>query len=133
MDKIGRIGVIGAGIIGASWAALFLAHGHDVAVHDPALDAEDGLRGFVRHARAQLADLGRTGQGRLSRWMSENDRGEFVRTPEELEALASPYFGATGTEVVSGAGRIPGAYVLMTLSDAQVSGGVADTADNLGG
>ena len=66
MDRIGRIGVIGAGIIGASWAALFLAHGHDVAVHDPALDAEDGLRGFVRHARAQLADLGRTGQGRLS-------------------------------------------------------------------
>ena len=39
MGEIGRIGVIGAGIIGASWAALFLAHGHDVAVHDPAPDA----------------------------------------------------------------------------------------------
>ena len=66
MGRIGRVGVIGAGIIGASWASLFLAHGHDVAVHDPAASAEDGLRGFVRHALAQLADLGRTGQGRLS-------------------------------------------------------------------
>ena len=28
--------VVGAGVIGASWAALFLAHGHDVVVADPA-------------------------------------------------------------------------------------------------
>ena len=61
------------------------------------------------------------GQGRLSRWMSENDRGEFVRHPEEFEALAAPYFGSTGTQIVSGTGRIPGAYVLMTLSDSKRS------------
>jgi SAM-dependent methyltransferase len=57
------------------------------------------------------------GQSRLSRWMSENDRGEFVRHPEEFEALAAPYFGSVTTEVVSSAGRTPGAYVLMTLAD----------------
>lgn len=73
------------------------------------------------------------GQGRLSHWMSENDRGEFVRHPEEFEALATPYFGSTGTQIVSGTGRIPGAYVLMTLSDSRLSSGDApDAAESLG-
>jgi carnitine 3-dehydrogenase len=30
-----RIGVIGSGIIGASWSSLFLAHGLDVIAYDP--------------------------------------------------------------------------------------------------
>ena len=72
-------------------------------------------------------------QGRLSRWMSENDRGEFVRYPEQFEALAHPYFGSTTSEIVSGAGRVPGAYVLMTMSESRVSsGGVNDTAETRG-
>lgn len=57
-------------------------------------------------------------QGRISRWMSENDRGEHVRHPEQFEELAAPYFGSIRTEIVSGTGRIPGAYVLMTLDSA---------------
>jgi len=68
------------------------------------------------------------GQGRISRWMSENDRGEFVRTPEQFEALASPYFGSTSSEVVSGSGRIPGAYLLMTMTASRVPGEVDDAA-----
>jgi SAM-dependent methyltransferase len=57
------------------------------------------------------------GQGRLSRWMSDNDRGEFVRDPDGFKALATPYFGFTTTEIVAGTSRIPGAYVLMTLAE----------------
>jgi SAM-dependent methyltransferase len=57
------------------------------------------------------------GQGRLSRWMSDNDRGEFVRDPDGFNALATPYFGFTTTEIVTGTRRIPGAYVLMTLAE----------------
>jgi SAM-dependent methyltransferase len=56
-------------------------------------------------------------QGRLSRWMSDNDRGEFVRDPDGFKALATPYFGITTTEIVAGTSRIPGAYVLMTLAE----------------
>lgn len=63
------------------------------------------------------------GQGRLSRWMSENDRGEHVRYPEQFEALAAPFFGGAETEIVSGTGRIPGAYVLMTLTGAGLVNG----------
>ena len=61
-----RIGVIGSGIIGASWSSLFLAHGLDVVVYDPSPEAEEGLQNFVRQALSQLADLGRREQGRLS-------------------------------------------------------------------
>ncbi|WP_326954494.1 3-hydroxyacyl-CoA dehydrogenase NAD-binding domain-containing protein [Amycolatopsis sp. NBC_01286] len=38
------IAVIGTGVIGASWAGLFLAHGHDVVATDPAPGAEERLR-----------------------------------------------------------------------------------------
>ena len=60
-------------------------------------------------------------QGRLSRWMSENDRGEYVRYPEQFEALAHPYFASTQSEIVSGTGRVPGAYVLMTMTGSRIS------------
>ncbi len=70
-------------------------------------------------------------QGRLSRWMSENDRGEYVRDPEQFEALAHPYFASTSSEIVSGTGRIPGAYVLMTLTESRATAdgtGAAETS-----
>lgn len=73
------------------------------------------------------------GQGRLSRWMSENDRGEFVRSPGGFEALATPSFGSAQSEIVAETGRIPGAYVLMTLTDPKISAkGVDDTAGTAG-
>jgi carnitine 3-dehydrogenase len=39
-----QVAVIGAGVIGASWASCFLAHGHDVCAADPAPGAEASLR-----------------------------------------------------------------------------------------
>jgi len=42
-----NIGVVGTGVIGASWAAHFLAHGHDVTATDPAPGAEERLRADV--------------------------------------------------------------------------------------
>ncbi|MBY6263688.1 3-hydroxyacyl-CoA dehydrogenase [Azospirillum sp. 412522] len=65
-DVIRRVAVVGCGTVGASWAALFLAHGLDVAATDPAPDAQDRLRRFVDRALAQLAELGCRGGGRLT-------------------------------------------------------------------
>ena len=45
---INRIAIIGTGVIGASWAALFLAKGRKVAATDPAPGAEKALRHYVR-------------------------------------------------------------------------------------
>ncbi|WP_399697002.1 3-hydroxyacyl-CoA dehydrogenase NAD-binding domain-containing protein, partial [Xenophilus sp.] len=45
---IRRVGVVGTGVIGASWAAFFLARGLDVTATDPAPGAEQRLRDAVR-------------------------------------------------------------------------------------
>src|SRR6201994_4078071 len=55
---IRRIAVIGTGVIGASWAALFLAKGLDVIATDIAPDAETALRRFVKAAWPALERLG---------------------------------------------------------------------------
>ena len=58
IDDDARIAVIGTGTIGASWAALFLAAGHDVAASDPADGAEARLRAQVAANWGDLATLG---------------------------------------------------------------------------
>lgn len=53
-----QITVIGGGLIGASWAALFLAHGHRVVVHDLADDVLTRVRQVLRQAQASLVAQG---------------------------------------------------------------------------
>jgi 3-hydroxyacyl-CoA dehydrogenase len=55
---IRRIAVIGTGVIGASWSALFLAKGLQVVATDPAPNAEAALRKFVDTAWPALKRLG---------------------------------------------------------------------------
>lgn len=55
---IRRVAIVGAGTIGASWAALFLARGLEVVVSDPAPDAESLTRARVQAAWPVLAELG---------------------------------------------------------------------------
>jgi 3-hydroxyacyl-CoA dehydrogenase len=58
-DKpIRRIAVVGTGVIGASWAALFLARGFDVVATDPAPNAEANLRKYVDDAWEELEAIG---------------------------------------------------------------------------
>jgi 3-hydroxyacyl-CoA dehydrogenase len=63
------IAIIGTGVIGASWAAQFLAKGLDVVATDVAPDAEAKLRQFVKAAWPALERLGLSAgasQSRLS-------------------------------------------------------------------
>ena len=55
---IRRIGVIGTGVIGASWSALFLAKGLQVVATDITPEAEIALRKFVKSAWPALERLG---------------------------------------------------------------------------
>ena len=69
-SSIDRVGVIGTGTIGASWAAYFLARGMRVQAWDPAPDGEAALRAFVERAWPTLEGLdavaGGAGPGRLT-------------------------------------------------------------------
>jgi carnitine 3-dehydrogenase len=55
---IRRVAIIGTGVIGASWTALFLAKGLDVVATDVAPDAETALKRFVKAAWPVLERLG---------------------------------------------------------------------------
>lgn len=57
---IHRIAIVGTGVIGASWAAQYLARGFDVVATDPGPNAEDNLRKYVDDAWEQLAAIGLT-------------------------------------------------------------------------
>ncbi len=63
MGEFHHIATLGAGVIGASWTALFLASGRSVAVYDPADDAEKSVRAYVERAWPTLEELGLTGRG----------------------------------------------------------------------
>jgi carnitine 3-dehydrogenase len=52
-----RVSVIGAGTIGASWAAYFLARGFEVGAYDPLPDGEAFARRFIDNAWPTLEKL----------------------------------------------------------------------------
>ena len=51
LSAIRTIGLVGAGSVGKGWAALLLARGYDIAVHDPAADPAQ-IGAFITQAFA---------------------------------------------------------------------------------
>ena len=80
---IHRIAIVGTGVIGASWAAQYLARGFDVVATDPAPSAEGNLRKYVDEAWGELDAIGLS-PGAL------RDRLSF--TSDMKEALAQADF-----------------------------------------
>jgi len=82
-DQLRRVAVIGTGSVGASWIALFLAHGMAVVAHDPASGAEAFARDHVNQAWPALVELG------LAR-VSQPPQGDlsFVDSVAEAARLA---------------------------------------------
>ncbi|PHH61173.1 hypothetical protein CDD81_696 [Ophiocordyceps australis] len=58
MSTIRTVGVVGTGVIGSSWIGLFLAHGLQVLVSDPAPDAEQKLADYLKRIWPTLEDIG---------------------------------------------------------------------------
>src|SRR6516165_5175508 len=75
---IRRIAIIGTGVIGASWASLFLAKGLQVVATDPAPNAEASLRKFVDTAWPALKRLGLSAGASLSNLKFTADLAQAV-------------------------------------------------------
>jgi 3-hydroxyacyl-CoA dehydrogenase len=67
--------VIGAGTIGASWTAYFLARGFEVAAYDPAPNGEDFARRFIDNAWPTLEKLNAVQPG------ADRKRFSFFKDP----------------------------------------------------
>src|SRR5580704_11705053 len=70
-----RVAVLGAGTIGASWTAWFLARGMTVAVWDPRPEAEAYIRRTIADAWPAMARLGMVADASPDAW-------QFADTPE---------------------------------------------------
>lgn len=56
--SIRTVGIVGTGVIGASWTGLFLAHGLRVIVADPAPGAEEKLASYLESIWPALETMG---------------------------------------------------------------------------
>jgi carnitine 3-dehydrogenase len=86
---IKRVAVIGAGTIGASWAAYFLARGLAVTASDPAPEAEAFARSYIATAWPTLQRLGGMAPG---------------ARPEALRFERDPAVAVAGAEFVQESG-----------------------------
>ena len=77
-----RVAVVGTGVIGASWAAHFLAHGLDVVATDPSPGAEERLRSDVAAIWPGLAPVAGASPDRLTFTLDPGDaaaQADFVQ------------------------------------------------------
>src|SRR5258705_8372843 len=58
LERYSKVAVIGAGVIGASWTAVFLAHGLSVVVNDPRDDVEAVVDEYIRKTPPTLQAFG---------------------------------------------------------------------------
>src|SRR3984957_21073645 len=81
--EIRNVAIVGTGVIGASWAALYLARGLNVVATDPAPNAEANLRRYIDAAWKDLTALGISPNG---------SRDHLQFTPDIKKALSDADF-----------------------------------------
>jgi 3-hydroxybutyryl-CoA dehydrogenase len=77
--------VLGAGVIGASWAALFLASGNNVAVFDPSEGTEKSVRDYLAMAWPTLNELGSIKDGPRGRLSFHRNAAEAVKGADFIQ------------------------------------------------
>ena len=80
-----NITVIGGGLIGMSWSALFLAHGHQVTVLDPAPATETRGREVLARIRPVLQALGLSLDAQLTQLRFTSDLPAAVRDADVIQ------------------------------------------------
>ncbi|KAF5983026.1 lambda-crystallin [Fusarium coicis] len=116
-----RSGVIGTGLIGASWAGLFLAHGLRVLVSDPAPNAEKGLKDAIQAILPTLKAIRPDSDVALSKLefvgpslgdrLGDVDLIQEIKLISELDAGARP-----GVVIASSSSGIPSSQFISNCA-----------------
>lgn len=83
MNDYKNIAILGAGVIGASWASLFLASGRNVAIYDASPDAEQKVRAYIDMAWPSLQEIG---------LVNDNETGALSFYDNPADAVADADF-----------------------------------------
>jgi carnitine 3-dehydrogenase len=84
-QEVKRVGIVGTGVLGASWAAYYLARGLDVGATDPADGAEGRLRKLVAEYWPALEQAGLTSGASPERLTFSRNREGAVRGAEFIQ------------------------------------------------
>lgn len=87
-STVRRVGIVGTGTIGASWATYYLARGFDVTATDPAPNAESALRTFVDGAWDAATTLGHSPGASPDRLTFEADMRQAVADADFVQENA---------------------------------------------
>lgn len=82
---IQTIAIVGTGVIGASWAAFYLAQGFDVVAYDPAEGAEQRLRDWVAQFWGDLTQLGLQAGASQERLRFESELAQAVKNADFIQ------------------------------------------------
>ncbi|SDP24729.1 3-hydroxyacyl-CoA dehydrogenase NAD-binding domain-containing protein [Afipia sp. GAS231] len=115
LNRYSKVTVIGAGVIGASWTALFLAHGLSVVVNDPRPDVETIVRDYIRNNLSTLAELGLPTDNLEKRLSFEADLERSV-TGADLVQENGPERIEFKQDLWARIGRVVGEHALMLSS-----------------
>ena len=85
VDEVRNVTCLGAGPIGAGWAAYFLAQGFEVTSYIHAADEETSLRALIDDAWISLSELGLADGASLSRFSCTTDLDAAVETAQFVQ------------------------------------------------
>ena len=85
MTEITTTAVLGAGVIGASWTALFAAAGMDVRVVDVSPTADQDVNAYVANAWPTLLELGLAEEGRKGKISFHASAAEAVTSAQFVQ------------------------------------------------
>ncbi len=88
-NRYQRATIVGAGVIGSSWTALFLAHGLRVTVYDPRPDVEQMVCDSVRQAAPALKTLGLSTTGMTRHLKFESELESAVEGADVVQESSS--------------------------------------------
>ncbi|MCJ1417196.1 hypothetical protein MMC32_003536 [Xylographa parallela] len=86
--NIKTVGVVGTGVIGASWTALFLAKGLKVIVSDPAPGAEEKLAAYLEKQWPVLERIGVSLSASLSNYKFVSDIDSHLKSVDFVQENA---------------------------------------------
>lgn len=87
-ERVRTIAIIGAGTIGAGWAAHFLSRGYNVLVWDPDGETQDRVDSIVRLAWPALAAMGLSEGARPDRFHVEQSLSEAIQQADFIQESA---------------------------------------------
>ena len=88
MRDIRTIGIVGNGVIGAGWAARFLARGINVIASDPGPNAEATLNGVIETALPAIRQLSMAPADEMGSLTFTTDLAELARTADFIQESA---------------------------------------------